>query len=227
MNAAGPNPTERAEGLFVAFEGGEAAGKTTQIDALDRWLVNQGHRVVRTREPGGTEIGERIRSLVLEHGQGEVDPRTEALLFAASRAAHVQQVIRPALVSDAVVLCDRYIDSSLAYQGAGRGLGVEVVAEINAWATEGLQPDLTVLLDLDPQVSRRRRATRDGGAAGDRIESADDDFHQSLRQAFLDRAKGSPQRYLVLDASGSPQDIHRRVVERLNPLLSAGKAIAG
>lgn len=203
--------TEESKGLFVVFEGGEGAGKTTQLRLLEEWLSGTGTPVLRTREPGGTEIGERIRTLLLEHGQGEVDARTEALLFAASRAAHVTQKIAPALEAGTVVLCDRYIDSSLAYQGAGRGLGVAEVAEINAWANQGLQPDVTVLLDLDPTLSAQRRAGRDGGAAGDRIESADIAFHAALRQAFLDRAAGAPERYLVLDARQSVAAVHTEI----------------
>ncbi|NDK31104.1 dTMP kinase [Nesterenkonia haasae] len=211
---------DETKGLFVVLEGGEGAGKTTQLGLLEQWLAQSGRRVVRTREPGGTEVGERIRALVLDHGQGEVDPRTEALLFAASRAAHVSQKIRPALDAGAVVLCDRYIDSSLAYQGAGRGLGVAEVAQINAWATEGLEPNLTVLLDVDPLVSARRRASRDGGAAGDRIESADLAFHTTLREAFLDRAAAAPGRYLVLNGEDSVESLHRAVRTRLESLLS-------
>ncbi|WP_120006387.1 dTMP kinase [Nesterenkonia muleiensis] len=211
--------SDETSGVFIVLEGGEGAGKTTQLELLEEWLNRTGRAVLRTREPGGTAIGERIRSLVLDHGQGEVDPRTEALLFAASRAAHVTQKIRPALHSGTVVLCDRYIDSSLAYQGAGRGLGVEQVAQINEWATQGLQPDVTVLLDLDPEVSAERRAARDGGDAGDRIESADIEFHAALRRAFLDRAAAAPARYLVLDATDAVESIHHEVRARLEPLL--------
>lgn len=210
-----------ARGVFIAFEGGEAAGKTTQIRMLQEWLSASGRPAVRSREPGGTQIGERIRTLLLDPEQGEVDARTEALLFAASRAAHVKQTIRPALARGEVVLCDRYVDSSLAYQGAGRGLGVEAVAQINDWAIQGLMPDLTVLLDLDPAVSATRRAQRDGGAAGDRIESADVAFHTALRQAFLDRAQAQPQRYLVLDADQEASVIHTAVRERVSALLPA------
>lgn len=211
---------DETNGLFVVLEGGEGAGKTTQLGLLEQWLAQSGRRVVRTREPGGTEVGERIRGLLLDHGQGEVDPRTEALLFAASRAAHVSQKIRPALNDGSVVLCDRYIDSSLAYQGAGRGLGVDEVAQINAWATQNLQPDLTVVLDVDPLLSAQRRTARDGGAAGDRIESADLAFHTALRAAFLARAAEAPERYLVLDGEQSVESLHEAVRARLEPLLS-------
>lgn len=208
-------------GVFVVLEGGEGVGKTTQMALLETWLRDAGHQVVRTREPGGTEIGERIRTLVLEHGQGEVDPRTEALLMAASRAAHVQQKIGPALAAGAVVLCDRYIDSSLAYQGAGRGLGVEAVEQINHWATNELLPDLTIVLDLEPEVSRKRRASRDGGGDGDRIESAESAFHATLRQAFLDRAAQAPDRYLVLDAAAPVDQIQAAVRERVGTIVEA------
>ena len=214
-------PPISAPGIFVVLEGGEGVGKTTQLTLLETWLKDGGHRVVRTREPGGTEIGERIRTLVLDHGQGEVDPRTEALLMAASRAAHVEQKIRPALASGSVVLCDRYVDSSLAYQGAGRGLGVKPVERVNDWATDGLLPELTVVLDLAPELARRRRSARDGGVDGDRIESAEDDFHATLRHAFLDRAARAPQRYLVLDAAAPVDHIQNSIRERLNLTLES------
>lgn len=205
----------------MVLEGGEGAGKTTQLGLLEEWLLAAGRPVVCTREPGGTEIGERIRTLVLDHGQGHVDPRTEALLMAASRAAHVQQKIRPALESGAVVLCDRYVDSSLAYQGAGRGLGVEAVEQVNDWATGGLAPDVTVVLDLIPELSRQRRSTRDGGSGGDRIESAEGSFHTTLRQAFLDRAAQAPDRYVVLDASASVEQIQQLIRKRVSLELEA------
>lgn len=213
--------TSSGPGAFVVLEGGEGVGKTTQLVLLETWLRQAGHQVVRTREPGGTEIGERIRTLVLEHGQGEVDARTEALLMAASRAAHVQQLIRPAMEAGAVVLCDRYIDSSLAYQGAGRGLGVEAVEQINHWATEGLLPALTVVLDLAPEVSRQRRAARDGGSDGDRIESAEESFHATLRQAFLARAAQAPHRYLVLDAADAVDQIQEAIRSGVTAVLES------
>lgn len=203
----------RERGLFLVFEGGDGAGKTTQLDLLEQRLRADGHPVERTREPGGTDIGERIRSLVLEHGQGDVDSRTEALLFAASRAAHVTQRILPALAAGRTVLSDRFVDSSIAYQGVGRGLGVEDVAGLNAWATQGLRPDLTVLLDVDPEVSAARRTAR--GESADRMESADSTFHRRLRQAFLDRASVDPASYLVVDASRPAEEIHAAVLGRL------------
>jgi dTMP kinase len=204
-------------GLFVAFEGGDGAGKSTQVGALCRALEQSGRTVVRTREPGGTPVGEKLRALVLEHGQGEIDARTEALLFAASRAAHVQQVILPALRRGEVVVCDRYVDSSVAYQGAGRDLGAQSVLDLNLWAVENLLPDLTVLLDVSPEVGRSRRTA--GDAAEDRMESEPDDFHQRIRSAFLGLAGQAPGRYLVLPAGGAVDDlaadILAAVLERL------------
>lgn len=219
--------TQTRPGTFLVFEGGDGAGKTTQLGLLEEWLRGRGLDCERTREPGGTPIGERIRSLVLEHDQGEVDPHTEALLFAASRAAHVTQRIRPALRAGRTVLCDRYIDSSVAYQGAGRRLGVDQVASLNAWATEGLQPDLTVVLDVDPGVGRERREGRGGGP--DRIESSEEEFHVRLRRAFLDRASSVPNRYLVLDAAEDPGRLQEKIRERVGDLLTEpwGSSFAG
>ncbi|WP_104182003.1 dTMP kinase [Arthrobacter sp. B0490] len=205
-------------GLFVALEGGDGAGKSTQAALLCRALEAGGRTVVRTREPGGTPIGETLRSLVLEHGHGEIDARTEALMFAASRAAHVHQVILPALRRGDVVVCDRYIDSSVAYQGAGRDLGAQAVLDVNLWATEGLRPDLTVLLDVDPAEGRSRRTA--GAATEDRLESEPDGFHASIRDAFLDLARLAPERYLVLGASRTPEELHTAIMGAL-PRVSA------
>jgi dTMP kinase len=205
-------------GLFVAFEGGDGAGKSTQVGALCRALEAAGSTVVRTREPGGTPVGEKLRALVLEHGHGEIDARTEALLFAASRAAHVQQVIRPALERGDVVVCDRYIDSSVAYQGAGRGLGTDSVLGVNLWAVDGLQPDLTVLLDVDPAEGRARRTA--GNAPEDRMESEPDAFHESIRGAFLEAAGRAPERYLVLPAGNSIEDLGRRILDAVRERLA-------
>lgn len=205
-------------GLFVALEGGDGTGKTTQLNLLEARMRELGVDYDRTREPGGTQIGENIRSLVLEHGQGEVDPRTEALLFAASRAAHVTQRILPALHAGKVVLSDRYVDSSVAYQGAGRGLGTAEVARINQWATSGLHPDLTVVLDMEPEDSDIRRAQRDGGTA-DRMESADGSFRNTLRAAFLAQARSAPSRYLVVNADQPAKAVHAEIAARVDELI--------
>lgn len=205
-------------GLFVAFEGGDGAGKSTQAGLLADSLRSLGHNVIRTREPGGTPVGEQLRSLVLEHGNGEIDPRCEALIFAASRAAHATQVIRPALARGELVLTDRYIDSSVAYQGVGRELGAERIRSLNEWATTGLRPDLTVLLDVDPADGRDRRTSGEG--AEDRLESEPDDFHSRIRQAFLDLAAAEPEQYLVLNARGPVEVLAGAILDRVKQLLA-------
>lgn len=206
-------------GLFIAFEGGDGAGKSTQAALLADALESRGHTVLRTREPGGTPIGEKLRSLVLDHGHGNIDAHTEALIFAASRAALASQVIRPALERGDIVLTDRYIDSSVAYQGAGRDLGKEAVRSISAWATSGLAPHLTVLLDVDPAVGRRRRAA--GDSVEDRMESEADDFHARIRATFLELAAGRPDAYLVLPAHLPVDDLAAQILQRVDTLLAA------
>lgn len=202
--------------MFLTLEGGDAAGKTTQAVALERWLTERGRTVVRTREPGGTVLGAEIRALLL-HG-GEVAPRAEALLYAADRAHHVATVVRPALARGDVVVQDRYLDSSVAYQGAGRVLDPEEVRGLSTWATEGLLPDLTVLLDLPPAVARRRRG---GRAAEDRLEAEQDDFHERVRSAFLALAAASPERFVVVDAALPEQEVAARIRAAVEPRLGA------
>ena len=204
----------RRPGLFVAVEGGDGAGKSTQADALAGWLREQGHTVLRTREPGGTALGRSLRELVLHGEDGSVTPRAEALLFAADRAHHVATVVRPALEAGEVVITDRYLDSSVAYQGAARALGHEEVRELSLWAVERLLPDLTVLLDVSAEQGRRRR-----GQVHDRVEREDDDFHDRVRQGFLDLAAEAPGRYLVLDGEQDRDDIQAVVRERVAGLL--------
>jgi dTMP kinase len=208
----------QSSGLFIAFEGGDGAGKSTQAARLAGSLESRGLTVLRTREPGGTPIGEKLRSLVLDHGHGHIDAHTEALIFAASRAAHASQIIRPALARGEVVLTDRYIDSSVAYQGAGRALGTDAVRSVNEWATSGLQPDLTVLLDVHPAEGRSRRTA--GDAAEDRLESEADEFHARIRQAFLDLAAARPENYLVLEAGQPVEDIAGLILARVEQLLA-------
>ncbi len=219
MTTQSPGASRRLlPGLFIAFEGGDGAGKSTQAAELAKALESGGFTVLRTREPGGTAIGEKLRSLVLDHGHGHIDAHTEALIFAASRAAHASQVIRPALERGEIVLTDRYIDSSVAYQGAGRGLGTEAVRDINVWATSDLQPDLTVLLDVEPAVGRQRRTA--GAAAEDRLESEADEFHAKIRAAFLDLAAARPEAYLVLPARLPVAELAARIFERVESLLA-------
>ncbi len=199
-------------GCFVAFEGGDGAGKSTQVRLLGEWLGEHGYTPVLTHEPGATPTGQRLREVLL-HGD-DLSPRAEALLFAADRAHHVETVVRPALEAGHVVVTDRFMDSSVAYQGSGRDLGTTEVAQLSRWATQGLLPDLTVVLDIDPGAGRTRRADEH-----DRLESEPDDFHARVRERFLDLAARAPSRYLVVDAELGPQEVHRQVVERLRPLL--------
>jgi dTMP kinase len=215
LSPAEPKPRR---GLFVVFEGGEGAGKSTQVRLLADALRAQGREVLVTREPGATEVGERIRNLLLhEEPASGMTPRAEALLYAADRAHHVAALIRPALARGEVIISDRYVDSSLAYQGAGRTLPVDEVSWLSSWATGGLKPDLTVLLDVDPQVGLARAGGRDADA--DRIESESDAFHERVRYAFLDIAAADSGRYLVLDANRSPEAIAAVVAERIAELL--------
>lgn len=207
-------------GLFIAFEGGDGAGKSTQLRLLREALQGHGDRVVTTREPGGTEIGEKLRALVLEHGHGQIDARTEALMYAAARAAHVVQFISPQLAQGTHVVSDRFVDSSLAYQGVGRALGIDQVAAINDFATDSLRPDLTILLDISATDGRSRRIAGSGGIeVSDRLESEPDEFHERIRQAFLTLAKAEPDRYLVLDANQPAQELHAQIMNRLQAVL--------
>lgn len=200
-------------GLFIAFEGGEGAGKSTQEGLLAELLVARGATVVRTREPGGTAAGEAIRHVLLSPDYEGLDPRAEALLFAAARGEHVARVVRPALAQGAVVICDRYLDSSVAYQGVGRGLGVERVRDLSLWAAHGLLPDLTVLLDVDPEVGLARFAERD------RLEAEPLAYHQAVRQGFLDLAAAEPHRYLVVPADGDRRSIAELIAARVLSLV--------
>ncbi|WP_229795691.1 dTMP kinase [Actinoplanes campanulatus] len=204
-------------GVFVVFEGGEGAGKSTQVTRLAEALKADGRDVVVTREPGATDIGARIRGLVLDRAETP-SARAEALLYAADRAHHVATVVRPALSRGAVVISDRYVDSSLAYQGAGRTLPVQEISWLSAWATGGLKPDLVVLLDVDPGVGLTRVDSR--GEAADRLESESRAFHERVRYAFLDLAAADPKRYLVLDAARPVEEIAAAVEARLSSLLS-------
>ncbi|TLK53949.1 dTMP kinase [Glutamicibacter sp. V16R2B1] len=217
MSTASPSS---ARGLFLAFEGGDGAGKSTQLRLLHQALARGGAPVVITREPGGTDIGEKLRSLVLEHGHGQIDERTEALMYAAARAAHVNQFILPHLRSGTHVVTDRFVDSSLAYQGIGRGLGFEQVAAVNRFATDGLVPDLTILLDISAADGRARRVTAGGGVEdADRLEAEPDDFHERIRQGFLALAGAAPERYLVLDATTGAEQLHRQILNRVQAML--------
>ena len=213
--AATPTPGSRA-GLWVTLEGGDGAGKTTQAALLQEWLEASGRTVVRTREPGGTEVGVLIRDIVLHH-RGEVAPRAEALLYAADRAQHVETLVLPALERGDVVVQDRYLDSSVAYQGAGRVLDATEVRDLSLWATGGELPDVTILLDLDPAAARARLDADD--KPFDRLEAEREDFHTRVRAAFLDLASAEPERFLVLDATLPAAELADRVRARIEPLL--------
>lgn len=197
-------------GLFITFEGGDGVGKTTQAALLQEWLEQQGRTVVRTREPGGTEVGVLIRDIVLHH-RGEVSPRAEALLYAADRAHHVASVVRPALERGDVVIQDRYFDSSVAYQGAGRVLDADEVRGLSLWATGGLLPDATILLDLDHAAARARLDADD--KPFDRLEAEEGAFHDRVRAAFLGLAAAEPERFFVVDASADPTEISHAIRE--------------
>lgn len=202
-------------GIFITLEGGDGAGKSTQAELLGQWLEGRGLEVVRTREPGGTRLGAELRRVLLHGGDeiGAVDARAEALLYAADRAQHVANVVRPALERDAVVVQDRYIDSSLAYQGAGRVLDLAEVRRISEWAAGGLWPHVTILLDLDPKTGAGRRRARGGSA--DRLEAEADEFHAAVRNGFRALAKADPHRYFTVDAALPIDEIHTRIVGRV------------
>ncbi|MEU8780894.1 dTMP kinase [Streptomyces sp. NPDC048637] len=213
--AQAPAPT----GFFIALEGGDGAGKSTQVEALAEWIRSKGHEVVVTREPGATAIGKRLRSIILDVSTSGLSDRAEALMFAADRAEHVNSIIRPALERGAVVITDRYIDSSVAYQGAGRHLAPTEIARISRWATDGLVPHLTVLLDISPETARERFTE-----APDRLESEPAEFHQRVRAGFLTLAAADPARYLVVDAGQEPEAVTTVVRHRLDQALPLSEA---
>jgi dTMP kinase len=203
-------------GLWITLEGGDGSGKTTQAELLESWLATSGHTVLRTREPGGSEVGQLIRDIVLHH-RGDIAPRAEALLYAADRAHHVATVVRPALDRGEIVLQDRYLDSSVAYQGAGRVLDSAEIRDLSLWATDGALPDLTLLLDLEPAVARVRLDSAD--KPFDRLEAEKLDFHTRVREAFLALARAEPERFLVVDASAPPARIAELIRARVTSLL--------
>lgn len=219
--AAGHEAKHAAEhaaepGLFLTFEGGDGSGKSTQAELLETWLVEQGRTVVRTREPGGTEVGDEIREIVL-HRRGHIVPRAEALLYAADRAHHIATVVRPALARGDIVLQDRYLDSSVAYQGVGRELEAHEVRSLSLWAAEGLLPDLTVLLDLDVAIGRDR--LDESRTRYDRLESEAAEFHARVRDAYLALAAAEPERFLVLDATLPVDELAARIRARVSAAL--------
>jgi dTMP kinase len=207
---------EQASGLFITLEGGDGSGKSTQAELLSEWLCERGRTVLRTREPGGTDVGNEVREIVLHH-RGDIAPRAEALLYAADRAHHIASTVRPALARGEVVIQDRYLDSSVAYQGVGRVLDPVEIRELSLWAAEGLLPDLTILLDLDETVARTRLDS--ARTRYDRLEAEKAEFHARVRTAYLDLAEAEPERFLVLDASQPVADIAALIRARVDPLL--------
>ena len=212
-NGAAAQPVPR-RGLLIAFEGGEGTGKTTQARLLAIWLREQGYDVVATQEPGATKMGMRLRALLLDTAHTGLSPRAEALMYAADRAEHVESVIAPALERGTVVVTDRYVDSSIAYQGRGRNQPVGEVAGLNRWATGGLEPDLTILLDLPPEAGLGRRSV-----SADRLEAEPADFHERVREGFLAQAQANPGRYLVLDATRTPAELSGLIQDRVRDVL--------
>jgi dTMP kinase len=210
----GQAPVIVHRGLLIAFEGGEGAGKTTQARLLAIWLREQGYDVIATHEPGATKVGMRLRALLLDTAHTGMSSRAETLMYAADRAEHVATVIAPALKRGAIVVTDRFVDSSLAYQGRGRNLPVTDIAGLNQWATGGLRPDLTILLDLPPMAGLVRRAP-----SADRLEAEPAEFHLRVRQGFLAQARAEPHRYLVLDATRPPGELSREIQDRIRDML--------
>ncbi|WP_107489440.1 dTMP kinase, partial [Streptomyces sp. rh34] len=219
LRGGDPAVAPAATGFFLVLEGGDGAGKSTQVEALADWIRSKGHEVVVTREPGATPVGKRLRSILLDVSSAGLSNRAEALLYAADRAEHVDSVVRPALERGAIVISDRYIDSSVAYQGAGRDLAPTEIARISRWATSGLVPHLTVLLDVDPATARERFTE-----APDRLESEPVEFHERVRSGFLTLAAADPTRYLVVDAGQEPESITTVVRHRLDQLLPLSEA---
>lgn len=204
-------------GLFITFEGGDGSGKSTQSALLVEWLEQRGRTVVTTREPGGTQLGSELREIVL-HSRGDIVPKSEALIYAADRAHHVATIVRPAIQRGDIVVQDRYLDSSVAYQGVARGLGAEAVRDISLWAVDQLLPDLTVLLDLDETLGRGRLdASR---SRYDRLEAQEQEFHARVREAYLDLAAAEPERFLVVDATRAVEAIAEDVRDRVAALLT-------
>jgi dTMP kinase len=205
-------------GLFISFEGIDGVGKSTQADRMDSYLAAKGLSVVRTLEPGGTDLGVEIRHLLL-HRKGEVSARSEALLYAADRAHHVASKIAPALKAGQVVITDRYLDSSVAYQGAGRELDLTEVRNLSLWAVNNLLPDLTVLLDLDAELAAQRRDQT--GKEPDRLEREKIEFFEAARNSYLELAKSEPKRFFVVDANQQPDEIWSAIQLRLDEVLES------
>ena len=198
--------------MFITIEGPEGSGKTTAVDTAVKELEKMGYQIVRTREPGGTPIAEQIRNVILDKNNTAMDQRTEALLYAASRRQHLVEKVWPALREGKIVICDRYLDSSLAYQGGARGLGIENILNVNMFATEGTFPDLTLLFDLDPRVGLARIAANSNREVN-RLDLEKLEFHTKVRNTFLELAKRYPERFVIIDASQSREEVAKKTLE--------------
>ena len=198
--------------MFITIEGPEGSGKTTAVDTAVKELEKMGYQIVRTREPGGTPIAEQIRNVILDKNNTAMDQRTEALLYAASRRQHLVEKVWPALKEGKIVICDRYLDSSLAYQGGARGLGVDNILQVNSFATEGTFPDLTLLFDIDPQLGLARIAAN-ANREVNRLDLEKIDFHNKVRNTFLELAKRYPERFVVIDASQNREEVAKKTLE--------------
>ena len=205
-------------GLFISMEGSDGSGKTMQMNMLEQELRQRGLDVLRSREPGGTAISEKIRDMLLDPANTEMSDRTEALLYAASRAQHVEQVLKPALRQGKIVLCDRYVDSSLVYQGIGRGLGIPAIEEINAFATGGLQPDVTIVLQIDFEEGLRRKGIQNGGL--DRMEAQKEDFLRRIHDGFTELKELYPERVFLIDGAKAPSEVFQKIQNVLKPFLT-------
>ncbi len=203
-------------GIFISIEGPDGSGKSTQINNIKKFFEDKDLEIVFTREPGGTAIGDRIREILLDNNCKEMDYMTEAMLYAASRAQHVSQVIRPAIEAGKIVICDRFVDSSLAYQGYGRGLG-DAVAVINSYAVAGCMPDVTFLMKLDPGIGKSRVSSRN---QEDRLESEKVAFHQEVYNGYLELEKNNPDRIFGIDASRGIEEIRDDIYKKLEEVLS-------
>ena len=198
--------------MFITIEGPEGSGKTTAVNTAVEQLQKMGYQIVRTREPGGTPIAEQIRNIILDKNNTAMDERTEALLYAACRRQHLVEKVWPALKEGKIVICDRYLDSSLAYQGGARGLGVDNILQVNSFATEGTFPDLTLLFDIDPELGLARIAANSNREVN-RLDLEKIEFHKKVRNTFLDLAKRYPERFVIIDASQSKEEVARKTLE--------------
>lgn len=206
-------------GLFITFEGIEGCGKSTQIDLLKAFLEKKGSKAVLTREPGGTQIGEKIRGLLLDVGSKEMSPTTELLLYAAARAQHVAQVIRPAIQSGKIVLCDRYFDSTAAYQGAARTIDKAILKNLHHIATDNLVPDITFLLDCPVKTGFERIQNQRGKNQFDRLERESENFHEKVRDGYLKLAKKEPKRFCIIDAAQEIEKTHRTILSHVEKYI--------